>query len=170
MTDPEAHRAIALMRESARLYNQLFGRRFRELKLTPEEARTLAHLSVSEVMSQRRLADLMHVQPIALSRLLDRLEVGGWVERRPSPTDRRAKEIHMTAKGRTAARKIRAINDGLADRLANVLGTDDLASLLLGLGLIRETLHGMRPAKAKGGGSQGVVAKAAVNGNAARAG
>jgi DNA-binding MarR family transcriptional regulator len=144
MSDASPHRAIALMRESSRVYTQLFGRRFRELKLTPEEARTLAHLSGSETMLQRRLADLMHVQPIALSRLLDRLEGRGFAERRASPTDRRAKEVHLTAKGRAAARKILAINDGLAAQLAGQLDANELAKLLKGLGVIRQALEKMR--------------------------
>lgn len=132
------------MRDSSRLYTQLFGKRFRELELTSEEARTLAHLSAGEAMTQRQLADLMHVAPISLSRLVDRLEAGGWAERRPSPSDRRAKEIFLTAKGRDAARKIRAINDGLADQLARELDEDELEVLLRGLGVIRQALEAMR--------------------------
>lgn len=144
MSEASPHRAIALMRESSRLYTQLFGRRFRELKLTSEEARTLAHMSASETLLQRQLADLMHVQPITLSRLVDRLEGRGLVERRPSPTDRRANEIHLTAKGRAAARKILAINDGLADQLAGQLDAGELKTLAKGLGVIRQSLEKMR--------------------------
>ncbi len=144
MNDPSPHRAIALMRESSRLYTQLFSKRFQQLQLTSEEARTLAHLSVSDAMSQRRLAELMHVQPIVLSRLVDRLETGGWVERRASPTDRRAKEVFLTAKGRTAARKIRGVNDGLAENLATQLNEAELKTLLRGLGVIRQSLEDMR--------------------------
>jgi DNA-binding MarR family transcriptional regulator len=132
------------MRESSRLYTQLFSKRFQQLHLTSEEARTLAHLSASDAMSQRRLAELMHVQPIVLSRLVDRLEAGGWVERRPSPTDRRAKEVFLTANGRTAARKIRGVNDGLAEDLAGQLDEAELTVLLRGLGVIRQSLENMR--------------------------
>jgi DNA-binding MarR family transcriptional regulator len=132
------------MRQSSRLYTQLFSKRFQQLKLTSEEARTLAHLSVSDAMSQRRLAELMHVQPIVLSRLVDRLEAGGWVERRPSPTDRRAKEVFLTANGRTAAREIRSVNDGLAEELAGQLDDAELNVLLRGLGVIRQSLENMR--------------------------
>ena len=144
MTQPPPHRAIALMRESSRLYTQLFGKRFKQLDLTAEEARTLAYLSASEAISQRALADLMHVQPIVLSRLIDRLEAGGWVTRQPSPTDRRANEIHTTDKGRTAARKIRAVNDIIADSLAADLSAEELAALLRGLEVIRRALDEAR--------------------------
>ncbi len=144
MTQPPSHRAIALMRESSRLYTQLFGKRFKQLELTAEEARTLAYLSASEAISQRGLADLMHVRPIVLSRLIDRLEAGGWVARQPSPTDRRANEIHMTDKGRAAARKIRAVNDTIANRLAADLSAEDLAALLRGLEVIRGALDEVR--------------------------
>jgi MarR family transcriptional regulator, transcriptional regulator for hemolysin len=144
MTKPSPHNAIALMRESARLYTKIFGKRFRELHLTAEEARTLAYLSIGETMSQRRLADLMHVQPIVLSRLIDRLEAASWAERRPSPSDRRVNEIHLTAKGRAGARKIRAINDNLADRLTAELAPEDLPALVRGLQVIRAALEEIR--------------------------
>jgi DNA-binding MarR family transcriptional regulator len=95
-------------------------------------------------MSQRRLADLMHVQPITVSRLVDRLEAAGFAERRADPNDRRANEIHLTPKGRTAARKIRSVNDVLADQLSAQLDPKELAGLLHGLGVIREALEQMR--------------------------
>ena len=144
MPETPPHRAIVLMRESARLYNQLFTKRFRELNLTAEEARTLAYLSSSESVSQRKLAELMHVQPIVLSRLVDRLESGGWVERRRSQADRRVNELHLTALGRQSSRKIRAINEGLASRLANDLDAEQLAALLKGLAVFRSALEEMR--------------------------
>ncbi len=144
MSQASAHRAIALMREASRLYTQLFGKHFKVLSLTSEEARTLAYLGAGDGVTQKDLADQMHVRPIGLSRLIDRLEGGGWLERRPSPTDRRANTLHLTAKGRTGAEDIRAINNTLADRLAGGLPADELASLTRGLEVIRQALEEMR--------------------------
>ena len=40
----------------------------------------------------------MEVQPITLTRLIDRIEAAGWIERRPDPTDRRAVQLYLTDK------------------------------------------------------------------------
>ena len=35
---------------------------------------------------------------MSLVRILDRMEGDGWIERRPHPTDRRARQLHLTPK------------------------------------------------------------------------
>lgn len=144
MLQASAHRAIALMREASRLYTQLFAKHFKALSLTSEEARTLAYLGAEDGVTQKDLAAVMHVRPIGLSRLIDRLQDGGWLERRQSPADRRANTLHLTEKGKAGAQDIRAINSTLADRLAGDLPADDLASLVRGLEVVRAALEEMR--------------------------
>jgi MarR family transcriptional regulator, transcriptional regulator for hemolysin len=48
--------------------------------------------------NQACLADLLELQPITLTRLVDRLEAAGWVERRADPADRRVPRLYLTAK------------------------------------------------------------------------
>jgi DNA-binding MarR family transcriptional regulator len=44
------------------------------------------------------LAELLEVQAITLTRLIDRMEAAGWVERRSHPSDRRAVQLYLTPK------------------------------------------------------------------------
>ena len=56
-------------------------------------------------MSMRELADAMGIDPPNASVLVTDLEAQGIVERRPHPTDGRAKVVEATAKGKALAHK-----------------------------------------------------------------
>ena len=87
-----------LIHDLARLLRRTFDRRLQDLGLTQVQWRAIAHLSRSEGMTQSALADSLEVQPITLARLVDRMELAGWVERRSHPLDRRATQLYLTDK------------------------------------------------------------------------
>lgn len=66
------------------------------LPLTRAQWSVLAHLSRQEGINQAALAQILDIEPITLVRLLDRLQAAGLVERRPDPTDRRARVLFLT--------------------------------------------------------------------------
>jgi DNA-binding MarR family transcriptional regulator len=72
-----------------------------------------------------RLTDLArgaNITPQAMGELVDELEGLGYVERRPDPTDRRAKLIVLTDRGRACiAAGISTIN-GIEQRITETLG------------------------------------------------
>jgi MarR family transcriptional regulator for hemolysin len=68
------------------------------LKLTRSQCSVLAHLARHEGIQQSGLAEILEVEPITLTRLLDRLEEADLVERRSHPTDRRIRLLHLTPK------------------------------------------------------------------------
>ncbi|GAB3622167.1 hypothetical protein GCM10027418_02490 [Mariniluteicoccus endophyticus] len=57
-------------------------------------------------LSQRAIADRTSIPPSRLVALLDDLEERGWLERRPSPTDRRVHSVCLTAAGHTSVRDL----------------------------------------------------------------
>jgi DNA-binding MarR family transcriptional regulator len=79
-------------------------------------------------MSMRELADALGIDPPNATVVVDDLESLGLVRRRPHPTDRRAKVVEATRKGKEMARRADAI---LATPPAalSALGEDDLATL-----------------------------------------
>lgn len=87
-----------LLHDVSRLLRIEYNRRVRHLGLTRSQWRVIAHLSRNEGSTQTFLADLLEIENATLARLLDRLEADGWIERRPSPTDRRAKHLYLTEK------------------------------------------------------------------------
>lgn len=72
-----------------------FDRKARTLGLSRAQWSVLAHLSRNEGIHQGGLAEILEVEPITLARMVDRLEAAGFVERRPDPSDRRVKRLHL---------------------------------------------------------------------------
>ena len=99
----------------ARLLRWSFDRQSAHLGLTRAQWSVLAHLSRTDGVQQKTLAQVMDITPITLARHLDRLEVDAWIERRDDPDDRRAKRVFLNAKARpmldalsTLSQKVRA--------------------------------------------------------------
>ena len=72
--------------------------------LTLTEARALG-FAACQPLPQRRLAERFGCDPSNVSLLVDRLEARGLVERRPDPSDRRAKLVVATDAGRLLAQR-----------------------------------------------------------------
>ena len=87
-----------LLHDVARLMRKRFEQNARGLGLTRSQCQVLAHLARNEGIQQSGLADILEVEPITLTRLLDRLEEAGLVERRAHPTDRRIRQLYLTDK------------------------------------------------------------------------
>jgi MarR family transcriptional regulator for hemolysin len=95
-----------LLHDVARLMRKRFDQRARAIGLSRAQCSVLAHLARHEGIRQSALAEILEVQPITLARLLDRLGERGWIERRPDPTDRRARLPHLTAQARPILARI----------------------------------------------------------------
>ena len=97
--NPNPHDSMGfLLHDVSRLMRKNFKRRGLEgMALTQTHLRVLAHLSRNEGSNQTALADILEIQPITLTRLIDRLEEAGLVERRRDPDDRRAQRLFLTA-------------------------------------------------------------------------
>jgi MarR family transcriptional regulator, transcriptional regulator for hemolysin len=90
---------------------RLFARRFSQrallfVGLTRSQCRILSYLARHEGINQAGLAELLEIKPMTLVRQIDRLEQEGWVERRPHPTDRRARRLMLTDKARPLLARI----------------------------------------------------------------
>lgn len=89
-----------LLHDIARLMRRNFDRRAHDLGLTRAQWQVLAHLARHEGISQAALAEILEVEPITLTRQIDRLEGAELVERRANPDDRRAHRLYVTPKAR----------------------------------------------------------------------
>jgi DNA-binding MarR family transcriptional regulator len=74
--------------------------------LTPPHGFALSMLHDGP-MRMRDMADRMTCDASYITAVVDRLEATGLAERRPSPTDRRAKEIALTEAGERVASEVR---------------------------------------------------------------
>jgi MarR family transcriptional regulator for hemolysin len=81
-----------------REWSRLLDDRFRVAGQTPPRWRVLAWAKLMPGINQTDLAERMRISGPAVVGILDGLAKQGLIERRPSMKDRRANEIHLTAK------------------------------------------------------------------------
>jgi MarR family transcriptional regulator for hemolysin len=112
-----------LVNDVARMMRTYADQRARRLGITRAQWAVMARLEYHEGLKQSELAEMLDLQPITLTRLVDRLCQNGMVERRSDPNDRRAKRLHLTPLARP-----------LMDQLAE-LGQDMMGDVLDGFSL-----------------------------------
>ena len=81
--------------------------------ITRAQWAVLAKVERSEGMKQTELAEQLEMQPITLTRLIDKLCDNSWIERRGDETDRRVNRLYL----RKAARPLLAKLSGLRSEL-----------------------------------------------------
>lgn len=130
-----------LISDVSRLMRRRFDERARALGATRTQWKALAHVSQNEGLHQGALAELLEVEPITLTRMVDRLESAGLVERRRDPTDRRAWQLFLTDKSHPVLARMHDVAGELTDTALAGVSADDLAHLTATLNLIRANLH-----------------------------
>jgi MarR family transcriptional regulator for hemolysin len=130
----------SMTNDVARLLRRNFNRRAEHLGLTQVQWRALARLARNPGMRQVDLAEALELQPMTVARLIDRMEAAGWVQRRPDPVDRRAFQLHLTAKAEPVIGEIRALADETRREAFSGLSADALDALYDALHTIKENL------------------------------
>jgi len=102
-----------LLNDSARLFRRSFNARTRDSGITALQWRLITYLKRHEGIRQGPLAELIEVEPITLSRMVDRLVEAELVERRADPADRRAWQLYPTPRAVELLNGMRPIADAL---------------------------------------------------------
>ncbi|QJQ33004.1 MarR family transcriptional regulator [Sphingomonas lacunae] len=117
-----------LMADASRLFRRAFDAEARSIGITGQQWRVLAALARHPGIKQGQAADLMEVEPITLSRMIDRLQESGMVERRADPADRRAWCLYLTDQAIPLVEDMRAIANRLLEVALEGFTTTELAS------------------------------------------
>jgi MarR family transcriptional regulator for hemolysin len=143
-TDPDTFGF--LITDVSRLLRAEFDRRIADagIGLTPGEGRTLSYAARTGVARQTVLAERMGIEAMTLSTYLDRLEARGLIERRPDPTDRRAKLVHLSASAAEVLEKVQAIGARLREDVAKDVSPGEWERLNGALRAARDSLYGLR--------------------------
>jgi DNA-binding MarR family transcriptional regulator len=104
-----------LLHDAARLVRKRFERRAESVGLSSAQWRLLAITLREGRVAQARLSERLEIEPISVSRLVDRMEQAGWVARQADPGDRRVRVIVPTAQALAAHAEIRALLDEVLD-------------------------------------------------------
>jgi DNA-binding MarR family transcriptional regulator len=106
-----------LVHDVSRLIKRRFDRQARQtgLPITRRQAAVVLYIARNEGVSQTEVATWLDLEPIALVRMLDKLNDEGLVERRAHPTDRRVRTLWLTPAARQVVTQILAINKTIRD-------------------------------------------------------
>ena len=98
--------------------------------ITRAQWAVLARVERSEGMKQSELAELMEMQPITLTRLVDKLCDSGWIERRGDETDRRVNRLYLRKAGRQLLGKLSGLRSELTATAIEGINSADAHRLL----------------------------------------
>jgi DNA-binding MarR family transcriptional regulator len=112
------------------------------LGLTPALFALLNVVGAREGAIQQELGSAMGIDPSTMVSLIDQLEGAGLARRRPSPRDRRAREVTITPKGRRVLERGRRAAAGVEDDLLRGLSGAERDQLLA---LLRRALDSAPP-------------------------
>jgi DNA-binding MarR family transcriptional regulator len=105
--------------------------------LTPALFALLNVIGAREGAIQQELGATLGIDRSTMVSLIDQLESAGLATRRPSATDRRAREIAITPKGRRLLQRARGLIAQVEDEVLAGLTTEERSDLLA---LLRRTL------------------------------
>jgi MarR family transcriptional regulator, transcriptional regulator for hemolysin len=108
--------------------------------MTRAQWAVLLRLERREGLKQSDLADDLDIQPITLTRLVDRLCDNALIERRPDPNDRRAKRLYLTPTARPLLDRIATQVEELAGTVLAGVDPAAVGVMLTQLGLARDNL------------------------------
>ncbi|MFF4169618.1 MarR family winged helix-turn-helix transcriptional regulator [Streptomyces sp. NPDC001744] len=143
-------------RELIELLEVLWERGRDMVSSTPVSAsqlRVLYSLDREEGINLRALGELLGSAPPSVSRMCDRLEALGFVQRLPSPVSRRQLELHLTPRGKTYLRDLRAQREEALFSVISAMTPASRRALLRGLTGFHEALEQERPPASPSRGS-----------------
>jgi MarR family transcriptional regulator for hemolysin len=142
MPELPVNREIAFtIMDVARMLRTYADQRARQFGISRAQWGVLVRLDRSEGLKQSELADILDLQPISLTRLLDRLADNGLIERRPDPNDRRANRLYLKPAARPLLEQLADLGQAMmADVLAGLDGKTN-ARLLHDLRAIKDNLR-----------------------------
>jgi len=132
------------MADNSRVLRRLFDERVRDLGLTAAQARLLLSLERNPSENQAFYAERLEVEPITLTRIVDRMEDAGWLERRSDPADRRARILHLTDKATQIVNELQGIVEIMFEEMLAGMASGERKTLVALLDRIGENLSRAR--------------------------
>jgi MarR family transcriptional regulator, transcriptional regulator for hemolysin len=132
-----------LLNDVTLLIRKHFDRRAVKFGLTRAQWRATKMLYHREGMRQTELAESLEMEPIAVGRVIDRLQAAGFVERRPDPKDRRAWRLYVTDQARGVIADMELIARGVRKDAAKGIPVNELEQALGVLNRMKENLQAL---------------------------
>jgi len=109
--------------------------------ITRAQWAVLARVERNEGMKQNELAEQLEMQPITLTRLIDKLCERGWIERRSDDTDRRVNRLYLKEAAQPLLAKLGALKSELTATALEGISPADAQRLLSQLESVKENVR-----------------------------
>src|SRR3979411_1156404 len=109
--------------------------------ITRAQWAVLAKVERTEGLKQTELAEQMEMQPITLTRLIDRLCDNGWIERRSDDADRRVNRLYLRKGARPLLGKLSGLRSDLTAPAPDGISPAAAPRLLAQWELIKENVR-----------------------------
>ena len=125
----------------ARLLRTVADQKAAQHGMTRAKWAVLVRLDRFEGLKQAELAEMLDLQPISLTRLLDGLADAGLIERRADPSDRRAKRLYLTPAAKPILERLSDLGEALMRTALAGLDEASVARLLTDLSTVKDNLR-----------------------------
>lgn len=125
---------------TSHFYEQRLNEELAPYGITFRQFQVLAWLFYTGDLSQAELSQRLMIEPPTLSGILDRMQREGWIQRRPSDTDRRRKVVRLQPSARAVWEKVVVCLTGMRDRATENMSGRDVETLKRLLSKVQENL------------------------------
>src|SRR5215471_12996543 len=129
-----------VLNDVARLLRTFADQQARQFGMTRAQWAVLVRLEYNEGLKQTELAEMLDLQPITLTRLVDRLCANGLIERRADPDDRRVKRLYLTPQARPLTDRLAELGQDLMGKVLDGLDAKTVERIIGELGQVKENL------------------------------
>jgi MarR family transcriptional regulator for hemolysin len=138
---PDKREIAFTIMDVARLLKTYADHRARQFGISRAQWAVLVRLEYTEGLKQSELAELLDLQPISLTRLLDRLADNGLIERRPDPNDRRANRLYLTPTAKPLLGRLSGLAADVMETVLDGLDEKSLERMLKQLVSVKDNLR-----------------------------
>ncbi|HYC18463.1 MAG TPA: MarR family transcriptional regulator [Pseudolabrys sp.] len=125
----------------ARLIKTYADQRARQFGISRAQWAVLIRIDRHEGLKQTELADMLDLQPITLTRLLDRLSDNGLIERRADPNDRRANRLYLKPAAKPLLDRLADLGADMMETVLDGISMTSIERMLKELGAVKDNLR-----------------------------
>ena len=135
-------REIAFMiKDVSRMLGTYADQQGRVLGISRAQWTVLVRLERTEGLKQSELAEILDLQPISLTRLLDRLDESGLIERRADPNDRRVNRLYLKPAARPLLEQLAVLSESLMATVLEGIEPESMERMLRDLRVVKDNLR-----------------------------
>jgi MarR family transcriptional regulator, transcriptional regulator for hemolysin len=142
-----------VIKDVARMIRTYADQKASQFGITYAQWVVLSRLDRFEGLKQSELAEMLDLQPITLTRLLDRLADSGMIERRPDPNDRRANRLYLTKEAGPMIERLGVLGEELMATVLAGIDRDAVEKMVAQLAIAKENLRQAIAQKSGSGGN-----------------